>query len=183
MGRIIMKSFIYTFLAILLSNGSFAVEIPNHFEDGQVTSASQMNENFQALKVEIEALKAQLEQSQTPPKVEFQGYSESIAGNSGISEFTAACEAVSPGSRICVGDELINSIVEYPSNIAWIARNRTAANTSTGSSQTVTRAFYGKTSSCISDDIPHHISANGRFYSSLNNGCHSLNIYPIACCK
>ena len=35
-------------------------EIPNQFEDGQVTSASQMNENFQALKSEIEALKVNL---------------------------------------------------------------------------------------------------------------------------
>ena len=68
-----MKSFTYTFLALLLSNSSFSVEIPNHFEDGQVTSASQMNENFQALKVEIEALKSQLT-SQANNQVNFIGY-------------------------------------------------------------------------------------------------------------
>jgi hypothetical protein len=178
-----MKSLTYTLFVLLLSANVFAVEIPNQFEDGQVTSASQMNENFQALKVEIEALKAQLEQSQNPPKVEFQGYSEPISGNSGIAEFSVACEAVTAGSRMCIGDELINSIFEYPSDRAWIARNRTSANTSTGGTHTVTKAFYGKTSSCISDDVPHTIASNGRFYDSINNGCHSLNIFPIACCK
>ena len=182
MGRIIMKSFTYIFLALLLSNSSFAVEIPNQFEDGQVTSASQMNENFQALKVEIEALKAQLEQSQNPPKVEFQGYSEPISGNSGIAEFNAACEALSSGSRMCVGDELINSIFEYPSNSAWVARNRTHANVAAGYGP-YRDVWYGKTSSCISDGIPHHINANGKFYDSLDYGCHPLSIYPIACCK
>ena len=179
-----MKKVTIFVMSTIISSFALAdFEVPNQFEDGQVTSASQMNENFQALKSEIEILKAQLEQNQTKPIGEFQGYSEPIAGNSGIAEFSVACEAVTAGSRMCTGDELINSIFEYPSDRAWIARNRTSANTSTGAAHTVTKAFYGKTSSCISDDVPHTIASNGRFYDSINNGCHSLNIFPIACCK
>ena len=48
-------------LSTIISSSALAeFEIPNEFEDGQVTSASQMNENFQALKVEIEILKNQI---------------------------------------------------------------------------------------------------------------------------
>ena len=69
-----MKSLTYTLFAILLSANVIAVEIPNQFEDGQVTSASQMNENFQALKAELEAQRALIEANLGNQKVVFRGF-------------------------------------------------------------------------------------------------------------
>jgi hypothetical protein len=179
-----MKNLTYTLLVIFLSANIYAVEIPNQFEDGQVTSASQMNENFQALKVEIEALKAQLEHSQTPPKVEFRGYSAPISGSSGIPELAAACDAVSIGSRICLDDELLETPYSEsfvnPEEYAWIARKLSHANISTGSSRTVTENWYGGTRSCWSGSNPFALLSNGRISSA--SSC-SENTFPVACCK
>ena len=76
-----MKSLTNILFALLLSANVLAVEIPNQFEDGQVTSASQMNENFQALKAELEAQRALIEANLGNQKVVFQGFSaESMDG-------------------------------------------------------------------------------------------------------
>ena len=49
-----MKKLTIFIMSTIISSFALAdFEIPNQFEDGQVTSASQMNENFQALKAEI----------------------------------------------------------------------------------------------------------------------------------
>ena len=183
-----MKSLTYTFFALLVSAAASAVEIPNQFEDGQVTSASQMNENFQALKVEIEALKAQLEQSQTEPKVEFKGYSAPISGSSGVAELAAACDAVLTGSRICLGDELLkapyNENFVYPQDYAYIARKLSHANISTGSSYIQTQEWLGETRSCWSGGSLQVLRSNGRMTSSLSNGSNYCSSeYPVACCK
>lgn len=184
-----MKTLTYTLFAFFLSANIFAVEIPNQFEDGQVTSASQMNENFQALKVEIEALKTQLEQSQTKPKVEFKGYSEPIAGSSGVADLAAACDAVSTGSRICLDDELLeapyNENFVHPEQYAWIARKLATANVSTGASRTVTEDFLSSTRSCWSSGTSHTLTSNGRMTTNIENGsgnCYASS-FPVACCK
>ncbi len=182
-----MKSFTYTFLVLLLSNSSFAVEIPNQFEDGQVTSASQMNENFQALKVEIEALKAQLEQSQTSPKAEFQGYSEPIRGSSGLGDLAAACDAVSTGSRICLGNELLeapyNENFVNPQQFAWIAQKLIHANATSGNDNIRYHEFYGSTRSCWSyPKTLFVLTSSGRLSNNIpNESCYDS--YPVACCK
>ena len=132
-----MKSFTYTFLVLLLSNSSFAVEIPNQFEDGQVTSASQMNENFQALKVEIEALKSQLT-SQANNQVNFIGYSEdSMNGGAGFFAMLQACENFASGSHVCNTDEFVKSqysesAMSTVSGGAWILSSIVALRGSEG---------------------------------------------------
>jgi hypothetical protein len=113
-----MKSLTYTFFALLLSSNVIAVDIPNQFEDGQVTSASQMNENFQALKVEIEALKSQLEESINNNKVTFVGVTEEQF--TGISSFLAmgqACNSMEDGSFFCSAKDYRTSI--KPANISF----------------------------------------------------------------
>jgi hypothetical protein len=102
-----MKYLTYTLFAILLSAKAFAVEIPNQFEDGQVTSASQMNENFQALKAELEAQRALIEANLGNQKVVFQGFSaESMDGGQGLLAMQQACHNLVAGSHVCKDTEI-----------------------------------------------------------------------------
>ena len=102
-----MKSLTNTLLALLLSANVFAVEIPNQFEDGQVTSASQMNENFQALKAELEAQRALIEANLGNQKVVFQGFSaESMDGGQGMLAMQQACHNLVAGSHVCKDTEI-----------------------------------------------------------------------------
>jgi len=102
-----MKYLTYTLFAILLSAKAFAVEIPNQFEDGQVTSASQMNENFQALKAELEAQRALIEATLGNQKVVFQGFSaESMDGGQGLLAMQQACHNLVAGSHVCKDTEI-----------------------------------------------------------------------------
>ena len=102
-----MKSLTYTLFALLLSANIYAVEIPNQFEDGQVTSASQMNENFQALKAELEAQRALIEANLGNQKVVFQGFSaESMDGGQGLLAMQQACHNLVAGSHVCKDTEI-----------------------------------------------------------------------------
>ena len=102
-----MKSLTYTLFALFLSVNIFAVEIPNQFEDGQVTSASQMNENFQALKAELEAQRALIEANLGNQKVVFQGFSaESMNGAAGLLAMQQACHNLVAGSHVCKDTEI-----------------------------------------------------------------------------
>jgi hypothetical protein len=102
-----MKSLTYTLFALLLSANIHAVEIPNQFEDGQVTSASQMNENFQALKAELEAQRALIEANLGNQKVVFQGFSaESMNGAAGLLAMQQACHNLVAGSHVCKDTEI-----------------------------------------------------------------------------
>jgi hypothetical protein len=112
-------------LSTIISSFALAdFEIPNQFEDGQVTSASQMNENFQALKSEIEALKSQLDASTENNKVTFVGITEEkFDGAGGLLAMGQACDAMVSGSFMCGVNEYKHSI--KPSNLlisssAWI---------------------------------------------------------------
>ena len=110
-----MKTLKYIFLLQLLSFNSFAFEIPNHFEDGQVTSASQMNENFQALKSEIEILKNQIEEKQES-RTAFVGVTEEkFNGQGTIIEMIQACGRMLSGSHFCTEDVYVNSV--KPENV------------------------------------------------------------------
>jgi hypothetical protein len=110
-----MKSLTYTLFALLVSANLFAVEIPNQFEDGQVTSASQMNENFQALKAELEVLEARitsLESVSIPNNTKpiFVGFSEnSFTGNAGIGAMNKSCTDRYSGSFFCSSKDILES--------------------------------------------------------------------------
>lgn len=102
-----MKSLTYTLFALLLTANVIAVEIPNQFEDGQVTSASKMNENFQALKAELEAQRALIEANLGNQKVVFQGFSaESMDGAAGLLAMQQACHNLVAGSHVCKDTEI-----------------------------------------------------------------------------
>jgi hypothetical protein len=127
-----MKSLTYTLFALLLSPNIFAVEIPNQFEDGQVTSASQMNENFQALKAELEAQRALIEANLGNQKVVFQGFSaESMNGGQGMLAMQQACHNLVAGSHVCKDTEIAlspyNLNAQNLEGEAWVIREMGSA--------------------------------------------------------
>ena len=163
-----MKILTYTLFALLLSANAISVEIPNQFEDGQVTSASQMNENFQALKVEIEALKSQLT-SQANNQVNFIGYSEdSMNGGAGFFNMLQACDNSYSGSHICDGADISKSsfnpaAMDSVSGSAWIINGSSSCESWSRS----TEQFTGRS-----------INEYGRNTYSF---CHET--LKVACCK
>jgi hypothetical protein len=127
-----MKSLTNTLFALLLSANVFAVEIPNQFEDGQVTSASQMNENFQALKAELEAQRALIEANLGNQKVVFQGFSaESMNGGQGMLAMQQACHNLVGGSHVCKDTEIAlspyNPNAQNLEGEAWVIREMGSA--------------------------------------------------------
>jgi hypothetical protein len=177
-----MKHLTLFLLTLALSTFALAeFEIPNEFEDGQVTSAAEMNANFQAIKAAINALN-----TAQPDVVTFQGYSAPIIGTAGVHAFASACEAVSAGSRICTGDELTLSPSSNASTdldgYAWIARELSQANISAAgeySQQTYEKKWYDQLQSCLTGDA--HVIKHGRYHGFSGISCDDT--YPIACCK
>jgi uncharacterized small protein (DUF1192 family) len=107
-----MKKLTIFILSTIISNIAIAeFEIPNEFEDGQVTSASQMNENFQALKAEIEILRAQLETRKETHKTTFVGVTDAKFDGAGrLLPMGKACDAMVKNSVICSENTFKNAI-------------------------------------------------------------------------
>ena len=102
------------------------LNVPNQFEDGQVTSAEQMNANFEAIQAAVNDNHARIESMQQPTKSVFQGFStESMNGGQGLIAMQQACHNFVPGSHICNTTEFAESpynasAVETMSGNAWI---------------------------------------------------------------
>jgi hypothetical protein len=184
-----MKSLTNTLLALLLSANVIAVEIPNQFEDGQVTSASQMNENFQALKVEIEALKSQLT-SQADNQVNFIGYSEdSMNGGAGFFAMLQACENFASGSHVCNTDEFLGSqysesAMSTVSGDAWILPSIVAAG-STGWSKFGVVLNNGETyRNCKNwSQSTYDFNGSAILTGGVTSALSCTNVLKVACCK
>ena len=112
----------------LISSIAMASElnVPNQFEDGQVTSAAQMNANFEAIQAAVNDNHARIESMQQPTKAVFQGFStDSMDGGQGLIAMQQACHNFVPGSHICNTTEFAESpynasAVETMSGHAWI---------------------------------------------------------------
>lgn len=102
------------------------LNVPNQFEDGQVTSAEQMNANFEAIQAAVNDNNARIESMQQPTKAVFQGFStESMNGGQGLIAMQQACHNFVPGSHICNTTEFADSpynatAVETMTGNAWI---------------------------------------------------------------
>ena len=177
-------------LSTIISSFALAdFEVPNQFEDGQVTSASQMNENFQALKVEIEALKSQLT-SQADNQVNFIGYSEdSMNGGAGFFAMLQACENFASGSHVCNTDEFLGSqysesAMSTVSGDAWILPSIVAAGSNGWSKFGVVLNNGNTYRNCYNWSQSRY-----DFYGSaiLTGGVTSAlscnNVLKVACCK
>ena len=86
------------------------LNVPNQFEDGQVTSAEQMNANFEAIQAAVNDNHARIESMQQPTKAVFQGFStDSMNGGQGLIAMQQACHNFVPGSHICNTTEFAES--------------------------------------------------------------------------
>jgi hypothetical protein len=193
------------FLAITAASLASATEfeIPNEFQNGEVTSASDMNANFLAIKAELielkaelaelDALKAQLEASQESEKVVFEGFTEaSFTGDVGLFAMQQACHNLVPESNICTEKQLLDSH-HNPAAVnlagsAWILSGRNYVDGVTfstfGMNVETTSAYdgYSMLSNCSgmmsSNGTGSAITDSGGFFQSA---CSYTN--KVACCK
>jgi hypothetical protein len=86
------------------------LNVPNQFEDGQVTSAAKMNTNFDAIQAAVNDNHARIESMQQSTKAVFQGFStDSMNGGQGLIAMQQACHNFVPGSHICNTTEFAQS--------------------------------------------------------------------------
>ena len=144
-------------------------EIPNEFEDGQVTSASQMNENFQALKAEIEILKTQIKEKHQSRPTLVGITEEKFNGAGGLAAMGKACDRMLAKSYVCRYSDLM--LGNIPENIslsdAWLLDTSTSSNRSCD--------IFRKTSGSYS----WALYSNGNINRSMP--CESQ--IGVACCK
>lgn len=97
---------------------SSELTIPNQFTDGQVTSASQMNENFAAIQAAVNEINSTLDSIQSSSgtivqsanKSTFKGFSAGkLDGAAGILALQQQCDNLSAGSRVCFASEVLTS--------------------------------------------------------------------------
>ena len=101
------------------------LNVPNQFEDGQVTSAAQMNANFDAIQAAVNDNHARIESMQQPTKAVFQGFStDSMDGQQGLIAMQQACHNFVPGSHICNTTEFAES--PYNAEAAATMEDRSA---------------------------------------------------------
>ena len=106
-----MKKLLILSLTLISSIATASqLNVPNQFEDGQVTSAEQMNANFEAIQAAVNDNHARIESMQQPTKAVFQGFStESMNGGQGLIAMQQACHNFVPGSHICNTTEFAES--------------------------------------------------------------------------
>jgi len=202
MERITMKHLTIFILSTIISNIAMAeFEIPNEFEDGQVTSASQMNENFQALKAELNAQRALLEANLGFQNAVFQGFSSNtLDGAAGLVAMQQACNNFSSGSHVCTTSEFAQSAYNETAFVdmqdgdtAWLLINigGSADGTYSGSVDSIETNGLIKTSSTQYDTNgsclgwSNNSSADGLVVTSSGRISHmscSISL-PVACCK
>ena len=74
------------------------LEIPNTFEDGQVTSASEMNANFEAIKAAVNDNNSRID----APRSQFVGFSSTtLDGAGGMFAMQQACHVSFKNSHVC----------------------------------------------------------------------------------
>ena len=171
----------------LISTFALASElnVPNQFEDGQVTSAEQMNANFEAIQAAVNDNHARIESMQQPTKAVFQGFTtNSVNGGPGLIVMQQACHNFIPGSHICNTTEFAESpynaeAVATMTENAWILPDFIEFNSSWGATKQGRKIDYG-TIRCneVSNDYGMLLDTTGHIhYGSCN--------YPrkVACCK
>jgi hypothetical protein len=171
------------------------LNVPNQFEDGQVTSAAQMNANFDAIQAAVNDNHARIESMQQPTKAVFQGFStESMNGGQGLIAMQQACHNFLPGSHICNTTEFAESpynadaAATMVDNNAWVLVNITAneqriyetnGNLTQDTSRTLScRGWRSSTYQSNDWDKGSSVSISGGIIAS---SCSALN--KIACCK
>jgi hypothetical protein len=170
------------------------LEIPNSFENGQVTSAGDMNANFEAIKVAVNDNNSKINaiNNSASSRSFFQGFSSGkVNGGAGIFAMQQACESFSPKSHICDSSEVAHSTfnieaVNSLSGSAWVlVDNDSSGDGGVSSFGLITRAANWDNLSCAgwgSSSVGATgmaVSSNGQFTSTTT--CNS--VLAVACCK
>jgi len=111
-----MKKYIFRIITVL-SISFFGISIvsaselviPNQFSDGQITSASEMNENFAAIAAAVNDNNSKLSGGvgSSSSSQGFVGFSSAkINGGSGLYAMQKICNDFSAGSRVCTLNEI-----------------------------------------------------------------------------
>ena len=159
------------------------LNVPNQFEDGQVTSAAQMNANFDAIQAAVNDNHARIETMQQPTKAVFQGFStDSMNGGQGLIAMQQACHNFVPGSHICNTTEFADSpynatSVETMTGNAWILLDALTSNEDR-------RGIYNTSVACRGwrESINQHYGKVVTYHGQMTaNTCNLQN--KIACCK
>lgn len=168
------------------------LNVPNQFEDGQITSAEQMNANFEAIQAAVNDNHARIESMQQLTKAVFQGFStESMNGGQGLIAMQQACHNFVPGSHICNITEFAESpynpqAVESMTGSAWILSNFSVND---GYSEMIMdkngigRYYINSTVTCHA--WTHQSGANGTSINDKGDFTTQLcsNSLKVACCK
>lgn len=165
------------------------LNVPNQFEDGQVTSAAQMNANFDAIQAAVNDNHARIESMQQPTKAVFQGFStETMMGNQGLIAMQQACHNFVPGSHICNTTEFAespynaNAVATMANSRAWILDDVF----DDGDLRGVTLTSMNDTASCSGwTQADLFNSYRGRSINSSGGVelVNCVNNNKIACCK
>jgi hypothetical protein len=170
------------------------LNVPNQFEDGQVTSAEQMNANFEAIQAAVNDNHARIESMQQPTKAVFQGFStDSMNGGQGFIAMQQACHNFLPGSHICNTTEFAESpynadaAATMGNDSAWVLPNfiGNAGTNYLFDPLSLANSPYEHSKTCYSwstDSGSHRgitIESAGKI--NQNSSCNKTN--KIACCK
>ena len=168
------------------------LNVPNQFEDGQVTSAAQMNANFDAIQAAVNDNHARIESMQQPTKAVFQGFStDSMNGGQGLIAMQQACHNFVPGSHICNTTEFAESpynadaAATMAGSNAWVLFNVIGGVGANGLFDSLANTLsYSHTASCYSWSTSAN-SHSGKLITETgmisSTGCNSIK--KIACCK
>lgn len=124
------KTIILTIFSLgVFSTQASELEIPNTFVDGEVTSASEMNANFEAIKAAVNDNHSQINSSGGESRSQFIGFSATkLNGAGGIFAMQQACHNLSANSHVCDNSEISGSAfsssamstIEGDNDVAWM---------------------------------------------------------------
>lgn len=111
---------------VTVSEGS-ELSIPNTFEDGQVTSAAEMNANFKAVETAINNIDTRVNDITKSSTRTFLGFSsEKITGGQGFFSMQRMCMTSFTDSKMCHTEDIFNSkitdsaLASADDGYAWI---------------------------------------------------------------
>ena len=180
----------------LVQAQSSELEIPNTFEDGQVTSAAEMNANFEAIKAAVNDNNSRI----GSPRSQFMGFSSTkLDGAGGIFAMQQACHVSFSDSHVCDTAEVNGSSYSASAmattgenESAWIrlrmgATNGTSAATSSDGSVQAGRSTTGIVFDATCGGWANTNNAYRGLTINGNTGALSASVcgneLKIACCK
>lgn len=110
--KAIFKTIILTIFSLgVFSTQASELEIPNTFVDGEVTSASEMNANFEAIKAAVNDNHALINNGGNSSRVQFVGFTPTAVNvQAGMFAAKQMCTDFVSNSYICTYDD-VNSMV------------------------------------------------------------------------